>query len=181
MSRIGKKPISIPDGVEVKINGSIVVVKGPKGELQKEIRPEVKIGIKDKELTVAVYKNTKEIKAFWGTTRALIFNMIKGVTQGYEKKLQIDGIGYKAKVEGEKLVLQIGFSHPVEIEQPKNIKFSVNKNIVVISGIDKELVGQISAKIRAIRPAEPYKGKGIKYIDEVIRRKAGKKVVAAAV
>ena len=124
MRRIGKKPISIPDGVEVKINGSIVVVKGPKGELQKEIRPEVKIGIKDKELRLSIYKDTKEIKAFLGTARALIFNMLNGVTQGYEKKLQIDGVGYKAKVEGEKLVLQIGFSHLVEIEQPKNIKFA---------------------------------------------------------
>lgn len=181
MSRIGKKPILIPENVEVKLENGKIVVKGPKGELQREIRPEIKILIKRKKISVIPYKPTKKTKAFWGVTRALLFNMIKGVTGGYEKKLQIDGVGYRAKVEGDKLVLQVGFSHPVEVKQPQGIKFSVEKNIINISGIDKEMVGQITAKIRAIRPPEPYKGKGIKYEGEVIRRKAGKKVVTTPV
>ena len=179
MSRIGKKPIIIPEGVEVKISDNIVAIKGPKGELQKEIRPEIEVDIKEKKILVTLYKTTKKTKAFWGLTRALLFNMIKGVTDGYEKKLQMEGIGYKAQLEGDELILQVGFSHPVKIKQPEGIKFLVEKNIITISGINKEQVGQISAKIRAIKPPEPYKGKGIRYVGEVVRKKAGKKVVTA--
>lgn len=179
MSRVGKKPILIPEGVEVKIEGQNVIVKGSKGELQKEIRPEIKVELKEKKLLVAPKKETKKTKAFWGLTRALIFNMLKGVTEGYEKKLEMKGVGYKANLEGEDLVLQVGFSHPVKIKKPEGINFLVEKNIITISGINKELVGQIAAKIRKVRPPEPYKGKGIRYLGEEVRRKPGKKVVTA--
>jgi large subunit ribosomal protein L6 len=179
MSRIGKKPILIPPGVEVKVEGQKVVVKGPKGEIQREIRPEIKVELKEGKIIFSPQQETKKTNAFWGLTRALIFNMTKGVTDGYEKKLQIEGIGYRANIEGDSLVLKLGFSHPVKIKQPEGIKFSVEKNIVSISGIDKELVGQIAAKIRKISPPEPYKGKGIRYFGEVVKRKAGKKVVTA--
>lgn len=179
MSRIGKKPIEIPKGVEVKIEDNVVIVKGPKGELQKKIRPEIKVEIKENEILVSPEKETKKTNAFWGLTRTLIFNMIKGVTEGYEKKLEIQGVGYKANLEGEDLVLQVGFSHPVKMDKVEGIKFEVEKNIITISGIDKELVGQIAAKIRKVRKPEPYKGKGIRYLGEEVRRKPGKKVVTA--
>lgn len=179
MSRIGKKPIEISKGVEVKIEDNVVIVKGPKGELQKKIRPEIKVEIKENEILVSPEKETKKTNAFWGLTRTLIFNMIKGVTEGYEKKLEIQGVGYKANLEGEDLVLQVGFSHPVKIDKVEGIKFEVEKNIITISGIDKELVGQIAAKIRKVRKPEPYKGKGIRYLGEEVRRKPGKKVVTA--
>ena len=178
MSRVGKKPILIPEGVEVKIDDSKITIKGPKGELQKEVRPEIKAEIKEGKILITVQKETKKTNAFWGLTRTLIFNMVKGTTEGYEKKLQIEGIGYRANLEGEDLVLQVGFSHPVKIKKEEGIKFSVEKNIITISGFDKELVGQIAAKIRKVRPPEPYKGKGIRYVGEEVRRKAGKKVVA---
>jgi len=182
MSRIGKKPILIPENVEVKIEGSKVTVKGPKGELQKEIRPEIRFEIKDKEIFVFPKIETKKTKALWGTTRVLLSNMIKGVKEGFEKKLEIQGLGYKATLEvpntgSPDLILSVGFSHPIKIKAPPSIEFSVEKNIITVSGIDKELVGQIAAEIRKVRPPEPYKGKGIRYIGEVIRRKAGKKVV----
>ena len=177
MSRIGKKPILIPEGVEVKIEDSKITVKGPKGELQREIRPEIKLEVREGKILVTPQKKTKGTKAFWGLTRALVFNMIKGVTERYEKKLQLEGVGYKANLEGEDLVLQVGFSHPVKIKKPEGVSFSVEKNIITISGINKELVGQIAAKIRKVRPPEPYKGKGIRYVGEEVRRKTGKKVV----
>lgn len=179
MSRIGKKPIEIPQGVEVKIESQKVIVKGPKGELQKEVRPEIKVETKNGKILITPQKETKKTPAFWGLIRTLIFNMIKGVTEGYEKKLEIQGVGYRASLEGEDLVLQIGFSHPVKIKKIEGIKFSIEKNIITVSGIDKELVGQIAAKIRRVRPPEPYKGKGIRYLGEEVRRKAGKKVVTA--
>ena len=179
MSRIGKKPIEIPADVEVKIEDQKIMVKGPKGELQREVRPEVGIEIKDKKISVVPQQETKKTKAFWGLFRTLISNMIEGVRQGYEKKLEMEGVGYRASLEGEDLVLQVGFSHPVRIKPEQGIKFSVEKNTITVSGIDKQLVGQVSAKIRAVRPPEPYKGKGIRYSGEQIRRKAGKKVVTA--
>ena len=179
MSRIGKKPIEIPQGVEVEIKDGKVTVKGPKGELEKEVQPEIKVEKKEGKIFISPQRDTKRTKAFWGLYRALIFNMVKGVTQGYEKKLQIEGIGYKANLEGENLVLHIGFSHPVEIKQPQGINFLIEKNIITISGINKELVGQTAAKIKKVRPPEPYKGKGIRYIGEVVRRKPGKKTTAA--
>jgi len=180
MSRIGKKPIPIPEGVEVKINDNKVIIRGPEGELSKEIRPEIRVEFKEGKIFVLPKSQTKKTNAFWGLSRALIFNMIKGVTEGYQKKLEIEGLGYRASLEGTDLILQVGFSHPVKIKPPEGIKFSVEKNIITVSGIDKELVGQVAAKIRKVRPPEPYKGKGIRYLGEIIRRKAGKKAVTAA-
>ena len=180
MSRIGKKPILIPEGVEVKIEGQKVIVKGPKGELFREILREIKIESKDNQLFVFPQIETKQTKAFWGLTRALLANMIEGVIKGFEKKLQIEGLGFRAELEGDNLVLQVGFSHPVMITVLEGVKFVVEKNIIIISGIDKELVGQVAAKIRRVRPPEPYKGKGIRYVGEVIRRKAGKKTATVA-
>lgn len=177
MSRVGRKPILIPANVEVKIDGQKVQVFGPKGEISKKIRPEIKIGIKEKEIFVNSQAENKKIKAFWGLSRMIIANMIKGVTEGYEKKLEIEGLGFKALLEGKDLVLFVGFTNPVKIESPEGIKFSVDKNVITISGVDKELVGQIASKIRKTNPPEPYKGKGIRYLGEVIRRKEGKKVV----
>jgi large subunit ribosomal protein L6 len=193
MSRVGKKPISIPENVEVKIEDSKVTVKGPKGELSREVRPEIKVEVrpvksdevgakqfnrvKDKEIVVSPQKESKETQAFWGLTRALIANMVKGVTEGYEKKLEIQGVGFKANLEGQDLVLNVGFSHPVKIKAPEGTNFSVEKNIITVSGIDIEKVSQTAAKIRKIKPPEPYKGKGIKYLGEQIRRKLGKKAV----
>jgi len=179
MSRIGKKPVAIPDGVEIEINGNVVTVKGPKGELKREIRPEVRVEKKDNQILLAPAKKSKKTKAFWGLFRTLIFNMIKGVKEGYEKKLEIKGVGYKANLEGEDLILNVGYSHPVRIKKPEGITFSVERNIITISGIDKELVGQIAAKIRKVRKPEPYKGKGIRYLGEEVRRKVGKKAVGA--
>ena len=178
MSRIGKKPIAIPDNVAVKIEGNLIMVKGPKGELFKKIPPEIKIELKDGQIVVLPIVQTKKTDSLWGLTRALIFNLVKGVTEGYEKKLEIEGIGYKALVQGNKLILSLGFSHPVEIETPEGIKFQVEKNIIIVSGSDKELVGRVAANIRKKKKPEPYKGKGIKYFGEIVRRKAGKKAVA---
>lgn len=163
----------------METNGQKIIVKGPKGEISREIRPEIRVEKKENEIILSPQRETKETNAFWGLSRALIFNMVKGVTDGYEKKLQIEGIGFKANIEGDELVLKLGFSHPVKIKQPEGIKFAVEKNIVSISGFDKELVGQLAAKIRKVCPPEPYKGTGIKYVGEVVRRKAGKKVVTA--
>lgn len=175
MSRIGKKPILIPQGVEVKIEGRRVTVKGPKGTLTREFRPEVRIEAQEGRILVS-----SENSAFWGLTRTLIQNQILGVTQGYEKKLEIHGVGYRASREGEDLVLNVGFSHPVKIKKPEGIEFSVEKNIITVSGIDKELVGQVAARIRQVRPPEPYKGKGIRYQGESVRKKAGKKAAVSA-
>jgi len=179
MSRVGRKPIEIPKGVEVSIEGSLVKIKGSKGELQREVRPEIKVEVKDNQILVIPLKEIKGVKTFWGLTRALIANMIKGVTEGYQKKLEIEGVGYRASLEGEDLVLNIGYSHPVKIKKPEGISFSAEKNAIIVSGIDKEKVGQIAAKIRAVRKPEPYKGKGIRYEGEQIRRKTGKKAIGA--
>jgi large subunit ribosomal protein L6 len=180
MSRIGKKPIEIPKEVQIRIEGQKVIVSGPKGNLEKEFRPEIGFEIKEGKIFLFPKIETKKTKALWGTYRQLIFNMIEGVQKGYEKKLEIEGLGYKASIEGENLVLRVGYSHPVIVTPPKGIKISVEKNIITVSGIDKELVGQIAAKIKKAKPAEPYKGKGIKYLGERIRKKVGKKATAAA-
>ena len=177
MSRIGKKPIEIPEAVKVNIDGRKVIIKGPKGELSREVRPEIKVELKEGKIFVKPEIKTKKTKAFWGLTRALLNNMVKGVIEGYEKKLEIRGLGYKAKIEGDDLVLMVGFTHSVKIKIPETIKVSVEKNIITVSGIDKELVGLIAAKTRKVKPPEPYKGKGIRYLGEEVRRKAGKKVV----
>ncbi|MDI6592063.1 MAG: 50S ribosomal protein L6 [Patescibacteria group bacterium] len=179
MSRIGKKPILIPESVEVKIEDQKIMIKGPKGELEKEVRPEIKVEIKEGKIFFSPQIETKKTKAFWGLTRALINNMIKGVTEGYEKKLKIEGLGYRASLEGEDLVLEVGFTHPIKIKAQPGIKFLVKENIVTVLGIDKELVGEIAAKIRKVKPPEPYKGTGIRYLGEIIRRKVGKKAATA--
>jgi len=180
MSRVGKKPILIPEGVEVKIEGQKVIVKGPKGQLEKEIRPEIRIELKEGKIFLSPKIQTKKTKAFWGLTRALLNNMVKGVIEGYEKKLEIEGLGYRASLEGDNLLLYVGFSHPIKVKTPPGIKFSIEKNIISVSGIDKEKVTQTAAKIRKVKPPEPYKGKGIRYLGEVIRKKVGKKVVTTA-
>ena len=175
MSRIGKLPITIPQGVKVELNNNLLKIKGPKGELVQKIHPLVIVNISDKEIRVDIKnKSNKNEKSLWGTFRKLIDNMVKGVTQGYQKQLEINGVGYKVKVEKDNLILNVGYSHPVNFQLPKGIDASQEKNIITISGIDKQLVGDTSAKIRRIRKPEPYKGKGIKYVDEVIRRKQGK-------
>lgn len=182
MSRIGKQPIIIPDKVEVKIDGDLIVVKGPKGELQKKLPPKIKADINEGKIIFKPeseeYLLDKKVLALWGLSRALVANLVKGVKDGYEKKLEIEGIGYRASVQGNKLVLSLGFSHPVEIETPQGIEFKTEKNVIVISGIDKELVGQVAADIRSRRKPEPYKGKGIRYQGEVVKIKAGKKAVS---
>jgi len=183
MSRIGKQSIQIPDNVEVKINDNLIFVKGPKGELNQELNPEIKVEIKDKEILVNLKEDKKENAPIWGTYRALIANMVTGVSKGFEKRLLFEGVGFKASVNGNKLVLNLGFSHPIEIEASKGIEFKVEKNTITVSGPDKNLVGQIAANVRASKKPEPYKGKGIKYEKEIIRRKAGKKAatgIAAA-
>ena len=179
MSRIGKKPIEIPEGVEIKIDDGKVAVKGQKGELSLKIRPEIGIEIKEKEVLVFPKIQTKKTSAFWGLTRMLIANMLKGVSEGYEKKLEIQGLGHKAILEGEDLILSVGYSHTVKVEPVPGIKFSLDKAIITVSGINKELVGQIAAKIRKVKPPEPYKGKGIRYLGEVVRKKVGKKAATA--
>ena len=180
MSRIGKKPIGIPQGVEVKIEDSKIIVRGPKGELSRSIRPEIEASVKEGKVLIVPRKETKETKALWGLTRALIANFVLGVTEGFEKKLEIRGIGYRASMEGEDLGLKLGFSHPVTVKKPEGISFSVDKNIITVSGIDNQLVGEVAAKIKRLRPPDPYKGKGIRYLGEAVRKKEGKKAVTAA-
>ena len=179
MSRIGKQPIIIPENVEVKIDKQKVIIKGPQGQLEQTLPSQIELIQKDDFLIVKPKKESNEINALWGLWRSLIFNMVDGVANGFEKKLEIIGVGYRAAVEGNKLVLNIGLSHTIEVEAPEGIKFQVDKNTISVSGIDKQMVGQMAAKIRAYRKPEPYKGKGIKYSDEIVRRKAGKKAVGS--
>lgn len=179
MSRIGKQPIIIPKEAAVKVENGKISVKGPKGELSYKIRPEIKAEIKDGSIVISPISKMKKTSAFWGLTRALINNMVKGVTQGYEKRLEIEGIGFKALLDGKDLVLSLGFTHPVAVKVPEGVQFKVEKNVIVISGFDKDLVGRTAARIRSLKKPEPYKGKGIRYQGEVVRRKAGKKAVAA--
>jgi len=181
MSRIGKKAILIPADVKVELKGQEIKVSGPLGELSKKIDPTIKIEIKDGKIFLLPQDKeySKNTRAHWGLSRALLYGMIAGVTKGFEKKLQIEGVGYRAGLEGTDLSLNMGFSKPVKIKCPAGIKFSVQKNIITISGSDKEKVGETAAIIRKIKKAEPYQGKGIKYVGEKIRRKEGKKVVTA--
>jgi len=175
MSRVGKLPVVIPAGVDVKINGQEVTVKGPKGTLTQVFHPDMKIEKEENHIIVKRPSDLKKHKALHGLTRTLINNMVVGVTQGYEKKLEINGVGYRAQKQGKKLILNLGYSHPVEIEEPAGITIDVPaQNQIIVKGIDKQLVGQIAAVIRSKRPPEPYIGKGIKYVDEVILRKEGK-------
>ncbi|HNX29514.1 MAG TPA: 50S ribosomal protein L6 [Syntrophomonadaceae bacterium] len=175
MSRIGKKPISLPKEVEFKMEGNVVTIKGAKGSLTQQIPADITVQQEDEQLIVSRPSDNKQHRAFHGLSRALIANMVEGVTNGFERKLELVGVGYRAQMQGSKLVLSIGFSHPVEIEAPEGIEFEVPAvTKITVKGIDKQLVGNTAAHIRAIRKPEPYKGKGIKYENETIRRKAGK-------
>ncbi len=185
MSRIGKKLIEIPQGVTVEISGPEgrpeIKVSGPKGELKQFIHPEIKVESKDGKIFVSPKSElSKKGRGLWGLYRALIANMVEGVSKGFEKKLEIEGVGFKANVEGNILVLNLGFTNPIKIEKIDGVNFSVEKNVITISGADKERVGHIAALIRKQKKAEPYKGKGIRYQGEKVRRKEGKKVVASA-
>lgn len=178
MSRIAKKPIIIPNGVNVSYEAGVFAVKGPLGSLSKNFRPEINIAIKDKEIEVTQGGKSVLAKALLGTYASHIKNMIKGVTEGFEKKLMIEGVGLRYNLVGDKVKLDLGFSHPVEKSIPAGLKVVIEKNLMSVSGIDKELVGEFSAKIRSLKKTEPYKGKGIRYVGEFVRRKQGKKASA---
>ena len=175
MSRIGRKPVVVPKGVTLQVDGSTVAVKGPRGELRRALHPDMEIALKDNQFTVARPSEEKRHKALHGLTRTLVQNMVEGVSKGFSKSLEIQGVGYKAEAKPYGVNLIVGFSHPVKYEAPKGIKISVDNNVMVkIEGADKELVGQVAAELRQVRPPEPYKGKGIRYVGEQVRRKAGK-------
>ena len=175
MSRIGRLPITIPAGVDVTIDGRTVTVKGPKGQLSRELHPDMRVAREDGSIVVTRPTEQKTHKQLHGLTRTLVNNMVVGVTDGYRKGLEITGVGYRAVKVGEKLQLSLGYSHPVEIDPPSGISFEVeNPTRLAVVGIDKELVGEIAAKVRSTRKPEPYKGKGVRYAGEYIRRKAGK-------
>ena len=174
MSRIGKQPIPIPDKVKVSIKDRSITVEGPKGKLGFEIDPVITVNVDGNEIVVTRPNDSRRNRAFHGLTRALIANMVRGVSDGFEKKLEIQGVGYRAAKRGAALNFQLGYSHPILFEPPAGIELAVDRNIVTVAGIDKQAVGQIAAQIRALRKPEPYKGKGIRYLGEHVRRKAGK-------
>ncbi len=175
MSRIGKLPIEFLESTQVNIDNGFITVKGSKGELRRELNDLVKVEIRENKIVLSIDDfEDKKKKAFWGLYRSLINNMVKGIEEGFEKKLEINGVGYSASLSGNILIVKAGYSHPVDFSLPEGILAQVEGNVITISGIDKQLVGEVAAQIRKIRKPEPYKGKGIKYIDEVIRRKEGK-------
>lgn len=181
MSRIGKQPITLPIGVSAELKDDIVSVKGPKGSLEIKLHPHVKVTQEGADLKVAVL-NPDETgdRALWGLFGSLIQNMVEGVTKGFEKRLEMSGIGFKAEMKGKNLVLYIGYSHPVNFAVPAGVEISMDKDVIVVKGIDKGLVGETAARIRALKKPEPYQGKGIKYVGEIVRRKAGKTATKAA-
>jgi large subunit ribosomal protein L6 len=175
MSRIGKMPVTLPSGVDVKVDGPVITVKGSKGELRREFNDRISFQLADGVLTVMRPDDSRESRALHGLSRALVANMVVGVSEGYTKTLEIQGVGYRAALKGSDLELQVGYSHPVVVEAPTGISFDVPEPTrITVSGIDKEQVGQVAADIRKVRPPEPYKGKGIRYAGEYVRRKAGK-------
>jgi large subunit ribosomal protein L6 len=174
MSRIGKKPIFIPKDVEVKSEGNFLIVKGPKGELKRKIHPKVRLDVDGDNIAVSVADESVESKSLHGLFRVLVDNMVTGVSKGFENTLEIVGVGYRAEVKGRTAIFNLGYSSPIQFELPDGIDAKIEKTKIILSGIDKELVGHTAAKIRALRKPEPYKGKGIRYTDEIIRRKAGK-------
>jgi len=185
MSKIGRKPIIIPDGVEIKIEADLVTVKGPKGELSLPVRPEIKVGLKNeaevKEIVLTRKNNSKMAKSLHGLFRTLLANMVKGVVEGFQKSLKIIGTGYRVNLEGKELVLNLGFSHPVKVKAPAGIDFELkDQQEIIVRGIDKQLVGQVSANLRKVKPPDVYKGKGIRYKNEIVRKKPGKAVKSAA-
>ena len=180
MSRIGKKPVPLPKGVSAAVQGRTVTIKGPRGELTRTVHADLTVGVEDNTVVVRRPSDESRHKALHGLTRTLIANMVEGVTTGFSKQLEIQGVGYKAEVKPFGVQLTVGLSHPVQYHAPKGIKISVDNNVLVkIEGIDKELVGQVTAELRNVRPPEPYKGKGIRYVGEQVRRKAGKTAQAA--
>ena len=175
MSRLGKLPITIPSGTDLHVQDGFIIVKGPKGELRQRLHPLITVNIADGVATITVADaENKKNRALWGLYRVLTQNMVSGVNVLFEKKLEINGVGYKASVNGAALTLHVGYSHPVEFKAADGITVAIDKNIITVSGADKQLVGETAANIRKIRKPEPYKGKGIKYVDEIVRRKAGK-------
>lgn len=175
MSRIGKRPVPLPEGVTAQIAGRAVTVQGPRGEISRTIHPELAIAVEDNAIVVRRPSDEHRHKALHGLTRTLVANMVDGVTKGFSKSLEIQGVGYKAELAKDGVKLVVGFSHPVAYRAPKGIKISVYNNVVLkVEGVDKELVGQVAAELRGVRPPEPYKGKGIRYVGEQVRRKAGK-------
>ena len=175
MSRIGNKVITLPAGVEVTNNDNVVTVKGPKGELTREFNKNIEIKVEGNEVTLHRPNDSKENKTIHGTTRAVFNNMVVGVTEGFQKELELIGVGYRAQLQGKKLVLNVGYSHPVEFTPEEGIEIEVPSNTkVIVKGYDKQKVGELAANIRGVRPPEPYKGKGIRYVDEFVRRKEGK-------
>ena len=174
MSKIGKSPIEIPEGVRLEIQGQKVKVAGPKGDMEREVPKGISLKTEEGKVILVAKDNDKKTNSLHGTYRMLIANMVKGVSEGWTKELELVGTGYRAEGSGGNITISIGFSHPVKVEAPEGISFAVEKTDIKVTGADKELVGQVAAKIRAIRPPEPYKGKGIKYKDEVVRRKPGK-------
>lgn len=177
MSRLGKKGIKANDQTEIKFEAGLLSVKGPKGSIAREFRPDIEIKIDGHNIELIPQKENNQTRALWGTYASHIKNMIKGVNEGFEKKLILEGVGFKSQVNGDKLVLALGFSHPVEVLVPAGLSVKAEKNVLTIGGVDKELVGSFAAKVRALKKPEPYKGKGFRYFDEVIRRKQGKKSV----
>ena len=178
MSRIGKKPVSIPEGVNVTLDKNVISVQGAKGTLTFSHRREVKVVQEEKAVQVAKVGETKKAQAIWGTTAKMIANMITGVTTGFQKQLELNGVGYRMNVAGRKLNLALGFSHPVEMTIPEGLEAKIEGNILTVTGIDKQLVGEFTAVVRKLKPVEPYKGKGFRYVGEIVRRKEGKKAAA---
>lgn len=175
MSRIGKRPINIPAKVEISIDGQHVSVKGPKGQLSRVLPAEVKVEQQEEQIVVVRRNESRPARQRHGLSRTLVANMVEGVSNGFQRRLEIQGVGYRAQVQGRNLILTVGYSHPVQIDPPEGVQLAVEGNTnVIVSGIDKEIVGNIAARIRAVRPPEVYKGKGIRYAGEVVRRKAGK-------
>jgi len=176
MSRVGKQPILIPDKTKVEIKNNLVTVTGPKGTLSFEKKPEIGVVVEDKQIIVSRSSDIKKYRALHGLTRALLYNMVIGVTEGYTKKLEMIGVGYRAEVKGKNLIMYLGYSHPIVLSPPDDVKIEVlpKENKIIVTGIDKELVGQVAAKIRSFRKPEPYKGKGVRYVGEYVRTKAGK-------
>lgn len=178
MSRIGKKPIEIPQEVKANIQDNKIIISGPKGALDFICRPEVIIKSAENNILVEKVGSSKKTSAIWGTTTKLIENMVEGVSKGFEKQLELNGVGFRMALQGKIINMALGFSHPVEIKIPEDIEVKIDNNIITIAGIDKQKVGQLAADIRALKPVEPYKGKGFRYVGEIVRRKEGKRAVA---
>ena len=177
MSRLGKQPVELPTGVEASVVDGMVAIKGPKGTLSQEVKDMVSVSVKDNAITLVTTKDTIEARALWGTYASILRNLVTGVTEGYTKVLEIEGVGYRAEASGQKITLNVGFSHPVLLDVPEGLTCTVEKGVITITGIDKHAVGQFAANVRKVKKPEPYKGKGIHYVGEYIIRKQGKKAV----